>query len=674
MDALCISQKDDQEKSDQIRHITQIYSRAEATYAWRGGADYQAAASALNLVGQLPSNGSTTSAPSSQNQDPIPQRLGRSVLQRGGLSPSEPQDIESNTTVDNHGSILSRLVDNMSDLLACEYSTRRWILQEVAVSRKVYVCCAEEILDLKSLNLVLKRRDLAGEWNLEPLNKIFELRGQFQAAETRPLCEILITTPGFKSERVHDRLYAVLGIGSDGNQLIPIPSYSLDTGSLLAQITKLMVLRYMSFNFMLIDDRDRSKPSACPTWVPDLLSCNIDIEAYNSATIQRGQNESYVMQAFQGPLKKIMLQGTTIGTIVALASAMGTTNTADNTEEPVEVGANLQKIDTTYYDDDNDSSTVAVTCALIECLVNPSFEDWPDRLFRSPSTWYALLYGGLNQRYYDISRSGFYTGVRPPVLAALNSLLRSNQHFSINGIEVGKLFEMKSSRYLSHLFWDVASTTLGFMTLLILVPVIFAIIVVFSIIAWDSIAKQYDIRRSIILYLWLILVIGLGLFIFFKLVFRWGDLREDLYTRRMSDEIEWEPRRIAFSDTGMISATCLTAAVGDKICLVAGCSTAVVLRRYGENSTSSANAEYQLMGNASTALSAGHQWSLAAFEVKIPWPPSGQSHQELDSNRRSPRRLGRYPERGIYERRLDLCNRLIRKHQAEAWWEKFTIV
>lgn len=133
----------------------------------------------------------------------------------------------------------------------------------------------------------------------------------------------------------------------------------------------------------------------------------------------------------------------------------------------------------------------------------------------------------------------------------------------------------------------------------------------------------------------------------------WDHFREcTQYLLQRAEEVEQEPRRLAVCTNGLIAATCPSAAVGDLICFITGCKTAVVLRQ--SNLPGDNQARYKLIGKARAELSNSDKCKYAAFAKRA----DGRG----------------YMSELRYQDPDEAYGRLIREHQQEEWWRRFRLV
>ncbi|RMY18693.1 hypothetical protein D0867_05162 [Hortaea werneckii] len=195
IDAICINQRDAEERNEQVRMMLEIYGAAKEVVAWLG--------------------------PSTQHTS-----IGMSLLvdikngRREGEEPSwtalPPQLVK----------------DGLMDIAARQYFTRLWVVQETAIAKRVILACGQysitwenKITEALRFLRSLKAASLSPEWrvsdmkvDLSPLINLLQMQldtGPQYAVweETRPLpdlLEIAYDTRHRKTSDMRDQLYALV--------------------------------------------------------------------------------------------------------------------------------------------------------------------------------------------------------------------------------------------------------------------------------------------------------------------------------------------------------------------------------------------------------------------------------------------------------------------------------
>ncbi|KAI0867509.1 heterokaryon incompatibility protein-domain-containing protein [Hypoxylon argillaceum] len=269
VDAICINQKDEEEKRRQIPFMDAIYRGASAVLVWLG--DYPTQAACLASIKAYPRLLGKERAPDS--------RAGRQ----------------------EH----SELLMSISSLVQLPWFSRRWIVQEAVLNPDVLLCCCDEELswvrltnslgmisnpppDMKALHTLLSMASLWKRWVLEGgvggKGGIFDLLEAFDH---------------FQCFDPRDRLFALGGLATDismGLKSSPgtvplrvdytIPAESLYTTfckDVLASTNEPMKYDMLRSSLARCGDRHASLPSWAPDWrLPAARKPFFHYEVYNS--------------------------------------------------------------------------------------------------------------------------------------------------------------------------------------------------------------------------------------------------------------------------------------------------------------------------------------------------------------------------------------------------------
>lgn len=312
VDALCINQKDDAEKNEQVNMMEEIYAYAKSTRVWLGPADDTSDEIMVQLA-----------------------RIGKTVIDRGAfdlfirmttLSIKDPPgaaQAEDQATkrveamLDRSLAQLEdsrRLLTGFCNLLSRPYWSRVWILQEIVVSRNVEVYCGKlkigfAFLHAAMLYIIYMQTFLSTQL-VKPLTALLEasadgdfppdceLKAQFDSVNSTeiPLSASLIsgmrlryhdhaqengetklnliqllarTRVGREATDPRDRIWALLGMAADTGVLRIIPNYA-DTDSCTAvycNATRAMIAS--GHVDILAFSQWSKKDPMMPSWAPD---------------------------------------------------------------------------------------------------------------------------------------------------------------------------------------------------------------------------------------------------------------------------------------------------------------------------------------------------------------------------------------------------------------------
>ncbi|KAL8668080.1 MAG: hypothetical protein Q9202_000058 [Teloschistes flavicans] len=198
VDAICINQADDDEKSFQVAMMRSVYASACRTWVWLGPSD-------------AGSDGAMDIVQGFQYRD---------------------------FTHDELRLISRESWDGIGNLMRRSWWTRIWVIQEVLSSRWVEVWCGSKKADVGCfVKLEQIRRDFAFRLiPTQPFANILSnwaLNRNIVARGDAPLFEWMADTHRFESTLRRDRIYALLGLSSEDSRAAIVPDYSNRTSDSL---------------------------------------------------------------------------------------------------------------------------------------------------------------------------------------------------------------------------------------------------------------------------------------------------------------------------------------------------------------------------------------------------------------------------------------------------------
>jgi hypothetical protein len=320
VDALCINQMDDAEKSEQVSMMKEIYEYAKNTRVWLGPADE----SSDDIMIQLAEIGKTVM--DSGAYDLFIKMTVLSIKDTPAAAQAEDQAKELlQAMFDTSYSQLEgslRLLTGFCTLLSRQYWSRVWILQEIVVSNNVEVHCGKMRLRFailhaamlyiiylqislsaqlgKSMMALMEVTEISADGNFPPDCELMQLQPQFETVnsidipssakfvsgmrlrhhntaeedgETKlNLINLLSRTRVGREATDHrDRIWALLGIAGDTEALRIIPNYANTNscGTVYCNTTRALIasghVDILAFS-QWIKKEDPTMPSWAPDW------------------------------------------------------------------------------------------------------------------------------------------------------------------------------------------------------------------------------------------------------------------------------------------------------------------------------------------------------------------------------------------------------------------------
>jgi Heterokaryon incompatibility protein (HET) len=304
IDALCIDQDDDVEKSKQLEQMRQIYSQALSVVAWLGPATdnsdvamqwiQQYGGRSFDLgIGTKPEKQLCRLLESldARRKDLIDEELERFIEDlKVQLSPANPE----------HTYVITALLK----LLKRPYWSRIWVVQELASASKVLFVCGKRMVEEDPLHHALRllrnfRLYQLLKWgqdtpirhsegvsiiSIDTHNPIILLKIR-RAAEPSPLIYLMRSLRHFQATDPRDKVFALLGIASDTKTLGLRPDYRKSCEEVYTDLARALIQNGY-IELLSLCEFPKERP-VLPSWVPDWSR-----ESYRSPLQQRSLDRS----------------------------------------------------------------------------------------------------------------------------------------------------------------------------------------------------------------------------------------------------------------------------------------------------------------------------------------------------------------------------------------------
>ncbi|KAI1270067.1 HET-domain-containing protein [Xylariaceae sp. FL1019] len=245
IDALCINQEDDQERSEQVVRMHQIYCNASRVVAWLGleFPDARLAMSTVEYIGKQ-----------------VEFTRDRVLMARPGCDqPTWGDDEDALLPYDN------RTLDAIAQLCSRPWFERLWVLQEMQLASPVSIlkCGKHEVdwsLFRRAIMCIIGNVHVADEMRaaMTPVQSLCD------AILTLPLRELMIQYADRKCSDDRDRIYGLLNVFPPGLAERIHVSYSKTIGEVFEQMTLARIQQVQRLEFLPECCLNRSLGS---TWV-----------------------------------------------------------------------------------------------------------------------------------------------------------------------------------------------------------------------------------------------------------------------------------------------------------------------------------------------------------------------------------------------------------------------
>ncbi|KAJ4347317.1 uncharacterized protein N0V89_011257 [Didymosphaeria variabile] len=240
VDALCINQEDIPEKESQIPRMRKIYECAETVIVWLGPSTPEMRAAYESMK----------SRPDLLKPENIMKKESREIMKEFGKGFFEPV-----------------------------WWTRLWVIQEVLVARKLVVIRGQISFSWNFLEMTLGK-NVTGKVNPfaasmkpqiihHPMHYFCFYRARLARGETIHLLGLIKVFYRHESKLPKDRVYGLLNIAADGDDIDLYPDYSSSDSDVFKRVAKHSILKYKNLDFIFLG-RGPGRLADLPTWTPDL--------------------------------------------------------------------------------------------------------------------------------------------------------------------------------------------------------------------------------------------------------------------------------------------------------------------------------------------------------------------------------------------------------------------
>lgn len=497
------------------------------------------------------------------------------------------------------------------------------------------------------------------------------------------MVKVILDTSKFGSKDDRDRIYSLIGISAEGPELVPLPSYFREPISATISITRTLLRKYRCLDVIWVDDRPLGSVSGLPSWVPNWLAAG-DLQE-ETADITTDEQWAVPLPFIDHCLRDedanvLRLEGIVLANITGLTVSTGSRQ-GDGDKSQLASGENGESC-WQYYQSAGNITRAILRCAyfdmssframlgshatfiehgespfqhtsLMKALAKPVFRILPsamDDLALSHAQ--RKLKGSTSDERDDPRQEGdaqttaynrWYERCRDSPVGArpLSAwLMHHRSPFGIFGNVLSLLYFL--------LFLSFSTFGLG----------------IFFISQYDRVHfTRYDMGIAFA-------TIG-GALCLSLFTSTWS-------TRRWNKKVQQAPhlsgarrraQRVALTSTGMLGQVCVTAELGDQICLVAGCTRFVVMRPLGtEGGTGNDVSRYRVIGSGAFCLMAGDR---DRFRM---WPnhtSRNWGHVLRQNNGQMQGTLRKLANASRFELTFDESLSSLRN---ESWWQEFTVV
>ncbi|KAF4536067.1 Heterokaryon incompatibility protein [Lasiodiplodia theobromae] len=297
IDAVCINQLDNEEKSMQVQMMREIYQEASKVIVWLGSAQDDSNAAMDMITGDVTAGCEEATVPGDFDffhDDDLPQSKGKQPVRdtfrqdqhSKSFDPEQLSDDGDTIRGDTEGaeSDSERAWGALLALVQRPWWTRAWVLQEYTVPKKEPIFqCGKQVVTGKELQEMCSLPPKAIESIsrfLTPetvalkaafrLNPLFMTREKFQEDGQLDLRRLLRYNLNSQATNLRDKVIALLGLTSQECRDALIPDYSKSITEIFAEAAKYIIQSTGDLNILSINtNSSRETDPPLPSWVPD---------------------------------------------------------------------------------------------------------------------------------------------------------------------------------------------------------------------------------------------------------------------------------------------------------------------------------------------------------------------------------------------------------------------
>ena len=292
VDAICINQKNHKEKAQQVRLLPKIFQTAASTYAFLEGDKESDAAIEMLMQVRVKAACDEKSEPGTYTRDvsdsdhekgsaPCPETDGMRSKHRPNVE-DWPKDLPRVPACWNERCIPhpdDGIWTSVGAVFALSWFRRVWVIQEIVAAPNVKIVCGKWIIDWSDLHLAMEIVDrevqlfendfshFKSSW--EPFLSLAAQR-EWEARHYRWTLIMLLENFRYaESTFKRDRLFALLGLASDGNEEDFEPDYDSPLESVVLKFAQVFVRQGRGMQLLYragLSDQSHRFPSWTPDW------------------------------------------------------------------------------------------------------------------------------------------------------------------------------------------------------------------------------------------------------------------------------------------------------------------------------------------------------------------------------------------------------------------------
>lgn len=324
IDAICINQESDEERTMSVRMMGDVFARASRVLIWLGieTSTDKDAFSLFEMFENSFAKHGFFHVDNTETNDVVP------GYEQMGLPTSEKKEWGAAAT-----------------LFQRPYFSRMWIVQEVVRSTDAMVFCGPHTVKWETLLSVVRSVSVHGMMGYHQIEHTARgalsvtLMGDLKDSHDVQLLKVLVSTRHFKSTDPRDRIYAILGITTSPNQTGVIIDYALSTAEVFTSLATYNMLNVKSLAILGSAglSKDSNTNSLLPTWVPNWAHDNDRRICLSITGAFKAAGNSSPVVSLSANQKVLTLRGIKVDSISNLTKTTRKYTEAQNPNEPEEM-------------------------------------------------------------------------------------------------------------------------------------------------------------------------------------------------------------------------------------------------------------------------------------------------------------------------------------------------
>ena len=243
VDAICINQNDNKEKSSHVPRMKEIYHEADYVIVWLGVAT-KGSAWVMRVLTRI-----------EVSHRPASLRRGNDWLpSKAYLKWRDPELIS---------------------FLRNGFWRRCWIIQEIALGSRVLVMCGSHRVEWEAVVLLMKQihdQSAVQLWATKHIQHLCQSRSSRAEARPVPLLQALSDSCEAEASDPRDKVYALLGLTFDKDAYVTTPNYSWSKEQICISMSNTVIWSKKSLDIIFAGPKSTRSRLRLPSWCPDYLS------------------------------------------------------------------------------------------------------------------------------------------------------------------------------------------------------------------------------------------------------------------------------------------------------------------------------------------------------------------------------------------------------------------